>query len=251
MLTKLIYVSIVSIIAGAIAWGLVSYNSLLQTRSELSQLHREIAALEINLEEAEHRLARTEEDLTSAQQELSSAKLSLDSLESELELYKRTFGEVYSEGASSVVRLQTGPSSDRSLNLVDNPGAGDPTWAELLSFLRLDKTDTRQYIHDVYVCGHFAEDLHNNAEEYGIRAAFVTVKFSVGPSHALNAFKTGDRGLVYIDVTGVPPSTPRPTSVDTLVKLELNRPCQQELLFASGWQIMEPEGRVTKIQVYW
>ena len=45
--------------------------------------------------------------------------------------------------------------------------------------------------------------LHNNAEAAGIRAALVGVFFEgqiIG--HGLNAIKTTDRGLVYVDSTG-------------------------------------------------
>jgi len=247
---KLAYALIVVVLIGAVAWGLITYNSLLQARSDMSSLHREIRSLEINLETVEGSLAKSREDLTSAQQELSSAKSSIDALESELELYRYTFGEVYPEGASSVIRLQAGPGTSRSLNLVNNPAAGDPTWAELRRFLQSDRTDTRHYITDVYVCGHFAEDLHNSAEDAGIRAAFVFVEFYIGAPHALNAFRTRDKGLVYIDVTGVTPSTPRPASMDRLVKLKLRQPYEQELLFASDWT-MEPLGGVRRIEVYW
>ena len=53
------------------------------------------------------------------------------------------------------------------------------------------------------VCADFAEDVHNNAEVQGIKAAWVGIDF-VGDDegHALNAFMTTDKGLVYIDCTG-------------------------------------------------
>jgi hypothetical protein len=49
----------------------------------------------------------------------------------------------------------------------------------------------------------FAEMLHNNAEQAGIRAAFVGINFAgkkIG--HAINAFQTTDMGLVHVDCTG-------------------------------------------------
>ncbi len=53
------------------------------------------------------------------------------------------------------------------------------------------------------VCADFAEDVHNNAEAKGIRAAWVGIEFrEAGDGHALNAFETTDRGLVYVDCTG-------------------------------------------------
>jgi len=90
--------------------------------------------------------------------------------------------------------------------LVDNPDAVDPTYAELVAFIEQDTTDTNDYlVHPRigYVCADFAEDVHNNAEAAGIRAASVSIDFEGGgDGHALNAFDTVDMGLVYIDCTG-------------------------------------------------
>jgi hypothetical protein len=90
--------------------------------------------------------------------------------------------------------------------LIDNPDAIDPTYAELVAFIQQDTTDTKDYLEDSligYVCADFAEDVHNNAEAAGIRAASVSVDFEGGgEGHACNAFNTIDKGLVYIDCTG-------------------------------------------------
>jgi len=90
--------------------------------------------------------------------------------------------------------------------LVDNPDAVDPTYAELVAFIEQDTTDANDYlVHPRigYVCADFAEDVHNNAEAAGIRAASVSVDFEGGgDGHALNAFDTIDMGLIYIDCTG-------------------------------------------------
>jgi len=90
--------------------------------------------------------------------------------------------------------------------LVDNPDAINPTYAELVAFIQQDTTDANNYLEDPligYVCADFAEDVHNNAEAAGIRAASVSVEFEGGgDGHACNAFDTIDKGLVYIDCTG-------------------------------------------------
>ena len=90
--------------------------------------------------------------------------------------------------------------------LVDNPAATNPTYAELAAFIQQDTTDANDYlVHPRigYVCADFAEDVHNNAEAAGIRAASVSVDFEGSEEgHALNAFDTIDMGLVYIDCTG-------------------------------------------------
>ena len=89
------------------------------------------------------------------------------------------------------------------VQLIGNETATDPTWQQLESFLTADKTDEKEYVTGLFMCGAFAEELYNNAEAAGIRAAWVSLYFegeSVG--HALNAFYTTDRGLVYIDCSG-------------------------------------------------
>lgn len=93
---------------------------------------------------------------------------------------------------------------NEAVYLINNPNAKDISFAELKSFIIEDNTNDAPYIFGVRMCGHFAEELHNNAERAGIRAAFVIVEFEgETPSHAINAFQTIDRGLVYIDSTGI------------------------------------------------
>ncbi len=75
----------------------------------------------------------------------------------------------------------------------------DPTYKEVITFLRQDKTDKNKYIEDtygVYVCSHFARDVGNNAEEAGLRCAYVSLRYLDG-GHAIIAFNTIDKGLVY------------------------------------------------------
>lgn len=93
----------------------------------------------------------------------------------------------------------------------NNPDAKNPTYEELLVFLAQDETNLIPYDFDNFVCADYAEMLHNNAEKAGIRSAYVCVDFSstsqffptpFGNSHALDAFKTTDEGLVFIDVSG-------------------------------------------------
>ena len=89
------------------------------------------------------------------------------------------------------------------VQLIDSGSATDPTWQQLESFLIADKTDEKDYVLGTFMCGAFAEELHNNAEAAGIRAAWVTADFKgESEGHALNAFYTTDMGLFYIDCGG-------------------------------------------------
>lgn len=85
--------------------------------------------------------------------------------------------------------------------LHNNPDAKNPTWEELLLFLQQDTTNQIPYSYSSFVCADYAETLHNNAEKADIRVAYVSVELS-DVEHALNAFRTTDRGLVFIDCTG-------------------------------------------------
>jgi len=89
------------------------------------------------------------------------------------------------------------------VELSNSPQARNPTWQALEQFLWQDTTDQHLYNENSFVCADYAEMLHNNAEKAGIRAAFVSIDLSSSSSgHALNAFNTTDRGLIYIDDTG-------------------------------------------------
>ena len=90
------------------------------------------------------------------------------------------------------------------ITLDNNDGASDPTWSQLKTFLTNDKTDQETYVEPSFMCGEFAQQVHNNAEEAGIKAGWVRIEFEDDDEadHALNAFMTVDQGLVFVDCTG-------------------------------------------------
>ena len=92
-------------------------------------------------------------------------------------------------------------ASGETINLTNNDNAYAHTWQEVVTFLQRDTTDEEAYRPE-HECGFFAEELHNRAEYYGFRTAFVVVEFETGEPHALNAFDTIDYGLIYVDCTG-------------------------------------------------
>ncbi len=78
----------------------------------------------------------------------------------------------------------------------------DPTWEELKSFLESDKTDELEYKPHEFDCTGFAITLRDHAWRRGFRCAFVEIDFSSRAGHNLNAFKTTDKGLVFVDTVG-------------------------------------------------
>jgi hypothetical protein len=167
--------------------------------------------------------------------------------------------------------------------LINNKNAADPTYSQLVSFLKGDKTDEYPYIDtnnapDTYygtakshvdltriqniidgisqpdnpdVCSDFAERLHNDAEMDGIRCAYVSVDLSTG-LHALDAFQTTDKGLIYIDDTGAVPGNSVSRCVKT-VSIAAGQNYQPVSLFptpgySSTWDVV---GNVISFQVTW
>ncbi len=121
--------------------------------------------------------------------------------------------------------------------LIENKNATDPTYQELVDFLNADLTDLFPYDKSLVldspaylrgdprrqvdthfwlevargtasqktprICSDFAQMLHNNAEIQGIRAGYVSITLAGSTlGHAIDAFNTTDRGLVFIDDTG-------------------------------------------------
>ncbi len=118
------------------------------------------------------------------------------------------------------------------IELVNNLDATNPTYAELVDFIKADTTDTKGYVEEgfmAYVCSDFAEAVHNYAEAAGIKAAWVSIDFYGDvEGHALNAFETTDRGVVYIDCTGGGLSSwltgsSKPTLWDTVAYVEIGK----------------------------
>lgn len=74
----------------------------------------------------------------------------------------------------------------------------NPTYKELKEFLARDKTDSIPYVSGQYVCFDYTAELNNNAEANGIRAAYVRIRAKEW-AHAVVAFQTVDRGLIFIE----------------------------------------------------
>lgn len=107
------------------------------------------------------------------------------------------------------------------VHLVNNPNAKDPSFDLLKSFIRNDGTDKGEYKKGISICVDFAETLHNNAEQNGIKAAFVGIDFMSPPGHAINAFQTTDRGMVYIDCTGQKMEKEVSCEIDSIAYVEI------------------------------
>ena len=110
------------------------------------------------------------------------------------------------------------------------------------------------------ICADFAERLHNEAELAGIKCAYVSVDISgytdpyhygipSNSGHALDAFQTTDRGLVYVDDT----NSPGPARCVKIINVQLGQQYVPESLFPeSGWSsTWDSMGTVTNLELTW
>jgi len=137
----------------------------------------------------------------------------------------------------------------------------NPSWAELKDFLYEDDTDDMEYVYPTTVCYDFAQRLQKNAKAAGWRCAFVEVELEGYPDwygygipsstgHALNAFETTDKGLVYIDCTAAPGYR---GNADKTVDAKVGGQYIPKSLFpepgwSSTWGNM---GTIVDVQIHW
>lgn len=167
--------------------------------------------------------------------------------------------------------------------LINNKNAKDPTYQELIEFLRNDATDSFPYVYSFLlagsyygtaeskidlsnikdiidgnkqpinpkICADFAERLHNEAEKSGIRCGYVSLELGTD-GHACNIFNTTDRGIIYIDDTGIIGSY-GPSSCDKTVDIKIGSNYIPKSLFPeSGWNsTWDNMGVVTDMYVTW
>lgn len=86
--------------------------------------------------------------------------------------------------------------------LMENSSAHNPTYQELLTFLKNDNTVKSKYVSPNFTCADFAQEMQNHAESQGIRCGFAGISFLDSKyGHAMDVFDTTDRGLVFVDTT--------------------------------------------------
>lgn len=98
----------------------------------------------------------------------------------------------------------TDENGDRLL-ITNNRSATDPTFDQLLAFLRQDDTNTLAILTKKSGPGPTDVRLHDNAEKSGIRAGVVELELS-NETHiySLNVFNTVDKGQILVDPMGTP-----------------------------------------------
>jgi len=144
----------------------------------------------------------SQSEFQALQGQLNTAQLEIDALQGNLAALQEDYNQLQSDYGKLLASHQELESDlADSLDRLQQSDLEDPSWAELEDFLRLDDTDTITYVERSFDCSGFAITLRDRAWRYGFRSAYVEIGFSAGEGHALNAFDTSDKGLIYIDAT--------------------------------------------------
>jgi len=118
----------------------------------------------------------------------------------------------------------------------------DPSYQEMKDFLEQDETSEQEYLRNEYICVDFAANVKANAAEEGIRCAYVVIEYLGTNGHAIVAFDTTDRGLVYIE-----------PQFDWDVELEIGRRYYECVVPPPGQYMVEPEydDTIARIVIIW
>jgi hypothetical protein len=110
------------------------------------------------------------------------------------------------------------------------------------AFLEQDETSEQEYLRNEYICVDFAANVKANAAEEGIRCAYVVIEYLGTNGHAIVAFDTTDRGLVYIE-----------PQFDWDVELEIGRRYYECVIPPPGQYMVEPDydDTIARIIVIW
>ena len=147
-------------------------------------------------------------ELDGAQHEISEMAEDLAQLETDYQGLQDDYASLQDNCQSSQTSYQ------KLLERLEQSALVDIPWPELKEFLEQDDTDRLTYIESSFDCSGFAITLRDSAARCGIRCAYVEIEFFVESGHALNAFETTDRGLVYVDST----------EADQIAYVKLNEP---------------------------
>ncbi|MFC1984151.1 hypothetical protein ACFLVO_03980 [Chloroflexota bacterium] len=150
-------------------------------------------------------------------------------------VYQKAYSEAHDKGYEKgyEIGLETGSNK----GLIRITALRNPTHKEMREFLANDETDSCSFAAGEYVCSDFAAQVNNNAETGGIRAAYVRIR-SKEWGHAVVAFETVDRGLIFIE----------PQS-DKQIELVIGKPFPWYLVGAvSPLTSYDP---ITEIEIIW
>ena len=191
------------------------------TFNELGSTKKVLLLAQMQLANAEEELAAREAELGVREGELAESAALIDSLQTALSNLQVNY-ERLTTGFGYVLR--------------------DPSYQEMKTFLSEDNTSEQEYLEGRYTCVDFAAAVKSNAAREGIRCAYVVVEFRGGGGHAIVAFDTTDRGLIFVE-----------PQFDWEVELEVGERYYQCVKPPPGNHMLKPpyDDTITRYVVVW
>ena len=140
--------------------------------------------------------------------------------------------------------LQENISELTKLKSGNNYNLHDPTYNELVSFIARDKTNEEEYIEGVFDCEQFSQQVNTNAENAGIRCAYVVIYFDgTDAGHGIVGFNTVDQGMVYVE----------PQSDEWVENFEIGNDFWTDCIVPTGNYYYEdsPNDTIKEILLFW
>ena len=255
---SIVFLCVIAI--GLLAWVVMLQTEVQAINTKLTTTEADLTQAKIDLSDAQAKLTQTQADLITTQTKLTQTQANLTTTQTASSSTQQQLALAQETLRGLGITLSASKEC-YDVTLVDNPGATNPTWGQLTTFLFQDQTETHTYIEDVYDCSQFSRDVHNNAEAAGIRAAEVQILFrNEVTCHALNAFLTTDYGLVYVDCTEEPDTIARVEAGKKYRAVELNRISGTNIRNDSWWDTLSSyyyvssmggELVTSSIRIYW
>lgn len=169
-------------------------NALLE--EQVLSLQSEKVSLETHVSNIQYEISESNNKAITLEAQVSILQTEINDLEDEV-IHNYNLG--YTEGESDGYEQGYDEGFIQGMEYLTETGyyLRDPTYAEAIAFINLDKTDQNEYTQD-YVCYDFTADFSANAVKAGYRCGFVYLIFVDG-AHAITCFNTIDHGLIYIE----------------------------------------------------
>ena len=212
-------------------------DNLNTAKDQLGSAQNELSSTRTNLTTTQDLLTKTQGQLTATQGQLTAAQNALIVSQSSLaaaQTQEESLQTSLTAATSQVAALQSQLSTGHIL--------ADPTYAAMQTFLTSDKTDQNTYNATTYNCVNFSADVIANAAKLNIRCAYISIDFPGTTGHAIVAFNTTDKGMVYIE-----PQT------DEIVQLKVGVHFYQSVIPKPGYYYPAPnyDDTVSRFVVVW
>lgn len=182
-------------------YSLENEKSVLQNENALLEeqvvsLESEKRSLETQVSNLQYEITVSKNNAITIETQVSILQTEVNDLENEV---IKNYNLGYSDGESDGYEKGYDEGFIQGMQYLTENGyyLRDPTYAEAIEFINLDKTNQNDYTHD-YVCYDFTADFSANAVQAGYRCGFVYLIFVDG-AHAIACFNTIDQGLIYVE----------------------------------------------------